>query len=116
LIAKRGSVPLLGPRALNRALLHRQHLLQPRRASAAEEIEHLGAMQAQIPTSPYVGLWTRLEGFQPSELSELITARRAVRIGIMRNTLHLLTAEDCLRLWSLFQSLLKRRLQSSPLP
>jgi hypothetical protein len=59
-------------------------------------------------------LWTRLEGYQPSELAELITARRTVRIGIMRNTLHLLTAEDCLRLWSLFQSLLKRRLQSSP--
>jgi hypothetical protein len=104
---------VLTQRALNRALLERQHLLQRRKATAADEIEHLVGMQAQIPNAPYVGLWTRLEGFRQGELSDLITDRRAVRLGIMRNTLHLVTARDCLELWSLFQPLLERRFQQT---
>ena len=105
---------VLNQRALNRALLERQHLLRRRTASAAEEIEHLVAMQAQVPNSPYVGLWTRLEGFQPAELADMIAKRRAVRLGIMRNTVHLVTARDCLNLRSLFQPMLERTLRSSP--
>ena len=105
---------VLSQRALNRALLERQHLLRRRRASASQEIEHLVAMQAQVPNSPYVGLWTRLEGFQPAELADMIVKRRAVRLGIMRNTVHLVTARDCLNLRSLFQPMLERTLRSSP--
>jgi winged helix DNA-binding protein len=105
---------MLSQRALNRALLERQHLLQRRRASAADEIEHLVAMQAQVPTSPYVGLWSRLDGFQPEDLSELITKRRAVRLGLLRNTIHLVTARDCLRLRPLFQPFFERTLRTSP--
>ncbi|MDQ6884721.1 MAG: winged helix DNA-binding domain-containing protein [Candidatus Dormibacteraeota bacterium] len=104
---------MLSRRALNRALLERQHLLKRRQAAAPEEIEHLVAMQAQVPNSPYVGLWSRLKGFEPTELATLITKRRAVRLGILRNTLHLVTARDCLRLWPLFQPLLERQLQGS---
>ena len=64
---------ILSQRALNRALLARQHLLQRRKASAADEIEHLVGMQAQVPNSPYVGLWTRLDGFKPDQLADLIS-------------------------------------------
>jgi Winged helix DNA-binding domain len=105
---------VLSQRALNLALLARQHLLVRRRASAPSEIEHLVAMQAQVPNSPYVGLWTRLEGFQPSELADLINKRSAVRLGIMRNTLHLVTARDCIALRPLFSAVLERSLQASP--
>ena len=106
--------PILSQRALNRALLARQHLLRRRKASAADEIEHLVGMQAQVPNSPYVGLWTRLEEFQPHQLADLITHRRAVRLGIMRNTLHLVTARDCIALRPLFSPVLGRGLQASP--
>src|ERR1700737_2038983 len=85
---------ILSQRALNRALLARQHLLRRRKASAAEEIEHLVAMQAQVPDGPYVGLWSRLQGFRPDELADLINKRRAIRFGLLRNTIHLVTARD----------------------
>jgi hypothetical protein len=104
---------VLSQRALNRALLARQHLLRRRKASAADEIEHLVGMQAQVPNSPYVGLWTRLEGFQPDDLADLINTRRAVRLGLMRNTIHLVTARDSLAQRPLFQSLFDRAWQTT---
>jgi len=70
-------------------------------------------MQAQVPNSPYVGLWTRLGGFQPKELADLINARRAVRLGLMRNTIHLVSARDCLELRSLFHPLFERGWKTS---
>ncbi len=70
-------------------------------------------MQAQVPNSPYVGLWTRLEGFQPNELADLINTRRAVRLGLMRNTIHLVTARDSLVQRPLYQSLFERGWQAS---
>jgi hypothetical protein len=106
-------VKTLSQRALNRALLERQHLLRRRKASVSAEIEHLVAMQAQIPNSPYVGLWSRLEGFDAKRLSDLISRRRAVRLGILRNTLHLMTARDTVGLRPLFQPLLERQWRST---
>src|SRR5918997_2162838 len=102
---------VLGPRALNRALLERQMLLRRSEMSAFDAIEHLVGLQAQSPLAPYVGLWTRLEGFQPGELVKLMTDREVVRIALMRNTVHLVTAEDCLMLRPLTQVIFDRDLR-----
>ena len=77
---------------------------------ALQAIEHLVGMQAQVPLNPYVGLWSRLERFDPDELGQLLLDRKAVRIVCMRGTLHLVTADDCLVLRRLAQPVLDREL------
>jgi hypothetical protein len=88
-------------------------LLRRRKLSAVEVIEHLVGMQAQAPAPPYVGLWTRLEDFHPDDLACLILERRAVRIALMRNTVHLVSARDCLALRPLMQPVFDRTLYST---
>jgi hypothetical protein len=112
----------LTARALNRALLDRQLLLRreplpgatgPRADRVIETVEHLVGLQAQAPFPPYYGLWSRLDGFRPGDLSSLILERRVVRIGLMRGTIHLVSADDCLRLRPVLQPVLERGLRAN---
>jgi hypothetical protein len=99
---------VLDRRALNRALLARQLLLErsPMRPLAA--IEHLVGMQAQLPTPPYYGLWTRLTDFVPDELSAHFVDRSVVRIALMRSTVHLVSSADCLELRPTLRQVVER--------
>ena len=111
---------MLSNQALNRALLSRQRLLPPppQLAGAApaerviEMVEHLVGLQAQAPFPPYYGLWSRLADFQPNDLATLITERKVVRIALMRGTIHLVSAHDCLTLRPLVQPVLDRALKA----
>jgi hypothetical protein len=98
----------LDTRSLNRATLARQHLLSRSPLSVTEEIEHLVGMQSQVPTAPYVGLWSRLADFDPHQLGRAMTERQTVRMSLMRGTLHLVTSRDALALRPLFQSMMER--------
>ena len=108
-----GVVPVLTRRMLNRALLARQHLLGRAPLPASEMIEHLVGLQAQAPEPPYIGLWTRIRDFDPAELSRLILERHAVRIALMRSTIHLVTARDALYLRAVVQPALDRQVSGS---
>jgi Winged helix DNA-binding domain len=103
----------LSSQALNRATLARQLLLQRSPMSALGAIDHLVGPLAQAPFAPYYGLWSRLDGFTSDELSGLLTERKAVRVVLMRGTIHLVTAEDCHRLRPLVQPVLDRTLTSA---
>ncbi|WP_088978884.1 winged helix DNA-binding domain-containing protein [Micromonospora coxensis] len=104
---------VLDRRTLNRALLARQLLLQRHDMPVADALEHLVGLQAQEPLEPYVGLWSRLAGFRPPALAELLLSRQAVRTLLMRRTLHLVTARDCRTLRPVHQAMLVSRMWST---
>jgi hypothetical protein len=99
---------VLSHRALNRALLARQSLLDRSPMRAETAIEHLVGLQAQAPLAPYVGLWSRLGGFATDDLAAALLDRRAVRASLMRVTIHLVTAQDGLLLRSLLGPVMER--------
>jgi hypothetical protein len=99
----------LSDRALNRALLARQMLLERSRGTTvAGAVEHLVGLQAQAITPPYYGLWARLADFDPHELGQLLTEREVVRLTLMRGTVHLVTVDDALLLRPLVQPVIER--------
>jgi hypothetical protein len=98
----------ISTRALNRATLARQMLLHRADLPAIGAIERLVGMQAQAPLAPYVGLWSRLGSFRPAELAGLITSRQAVRIHLMRTTVHLVSARDAVTLGPLLRRVHER--------
>ena len=104
--------PVLSQRALNRTLLHRQRLLERGPYDTAETIDHLVGMQSQVPKAPFVGLWSRIAGFDPATLDTLMLERAAVRASLMRTTLHLVSADDAIGLRPLFQPVLERAFHS----
>ncbi|NUT38297.1 MAG: winged helix DNA-binding domain-containing protein [Hamadaea sp.] len=101
---------ILDNRALNRATLERQLLLQRADRTAIDAVNHLVGMQAQEPLEPYAGLHSRLTHFRPQELVDLLESRRAVRTLLMRRTIHLVSAEDCLLLRPLHQAMIVSRM------
>src|SRR5688500_7686031 len=104
---------VLDRRSLNRALLARQLLLRRSPLPPTDALAHLVGMQAQAPNPPYVGLWTRLDAFRPEDLARLIEDRSLVRTPLMRVTIHLVTAADCLALRSVLQPVFDRGLSHS---
>lgn len=104
----------LSARALNRATLERQLLLE--RVGQAPEgvIDHLVGMQAQNPLDPYFGLWARLAEFDPDRLGSLVAGGEVVRAQFMRGTIHMLTATDAARVHPVTSSVLSRVFGSTP--
>jgi hypothetical protein len=91
--ASRGA-PVLSARALNRAILGRQLLLERADLQIEAALERVAGLQAQSAPSGYVGLWSRLRTFERDDLTRALEARRAVQGTLMRGTIHLVSAAD----------------------
>ncbi|MGW5557741.1 winged helix DNA-binding domain-containing protein [Micromonospora sp. NPDC003944] len=100
---------ILDTRALNRATLARQLLLDRADLPALDAVAHLGGLQAQEPQEPFVGLWSRLSAFDPTVLSTLLTERQVVRTHLMRRTVHLLVADDAVAWRGRHDAMLRQR-------
>jgi Winged helix DNA-binding domain len=100
----------LSLRALNRAMLARQLLLEPSKLSPRIALERVAGLQAQWPKLPFMGLWTRLADFKRDDLSELLRRRQAVRATMMRGTIHVVTTKDYLASRGAIQPVLTRGL------
>jgi hypothetical protein len=86
----------LNLRELNRATLARQGLLErvPAATAPVAMVEQLLGMQAQEPKPPFIGLWSRIDGFDAAALREALASGEVVRATSMRATLHLMSARD----------------------
>lgn len=101
---------------LRRATAERQWLSRRHPAPASAAIEHLVGLQAQEPLEPYVGLWSRLDGFAPGELVDLLEQRAAVRTLMMRRTIHLHTRADALAMRPAYDAMLRQRMSGTLRP
>ena len=98
----------LDPRALNRATLERQLLLDRTQLPAVAAIQRTVALNAQTANSPYLSLWSRLVDFQVEQLTQAIESRRVVRSISLRATQHLTAAADYRWLRAVLAPLLRR--------
>ena len=99
-------------RTLNRTTLHRQSLLQRSDQTPLDVISRLVGLQAQNPHDPYIGLWSRIVDFEPESVSDLMEARRVLRMVVLRGTIHLLTDEDAVVLRAYAQDVLEQEMRS----
>ncbi len=85
---------ILSPRALNRALLARQGLLERRPLSLPDALDAMGTLQAQYAPSMYIGLWSRVADLRREALTEALNERTVVQGTLMRSTIHLVSRAD----------------------
>src|ERR1700742_1556816 len=85
---------MLTTRALNRALLARQGLLERSERSIPAMLDQMGTLQAQYAPSMYIGLWSRIAGFERAALTHALHDRAVVQATMMRVTIHLCSAAD----------------------
>ncbi|MFL5905474.1 MAG: winged helix DNA-binding domain-containing protein [Solirubrobacteraceae bacterium] len=69
-------------------------LLAREDVSVVAAVERLAGLQAQEPRPPFIGLWTRVEGFTPDALVDALRSGEVVRGLLMRATLHVVSARD----------------------
>jgi hypothetical protein len=84
----------LSQRALNRALLARQLLLDRGTMRIPKALERVGGLQTQYAPAGYIGLRTRLEGFRRDDLTRALERRSVVQAWMMRSTIHMASKGD----------------------
>jgi len=85
---------VLTERALNRALLERQLLLERTQIALPRAIEQVGGLQTQYAPSAYIGLWSRLDGFERDDLTRALERKSVIQGTLMRITIHMVSKRD----------------------
>jgi hypothetical protein len=85
---------VLSQRALNRALLARQLLLERVRAPLPRVLERLCGIQNQYAPNGYIRLWSCIEGFRREDLDRALGRKTVVQATLMRGTIHLVSTRD----------------------
>ncbi|MDX6644184.1 MAG: hypothetical protein QOD76_2146 [Solirubrobacteraceae bacterium] len=75
-------------------MLARQLLLERTRSGLPRVLEQMGGLQAQYAPSMYIGLWSRMEGFERAKLTRALGRRNVVQGTLMRSTIHLVSPRD----------------------
>jgi hypothetical protein len=83
-------------------------LLAREKCAPVEAIERLVGLQAQQARPPFIGLWSRVQGFQRDDLAKSITAGDVIKVMAMRVTLHLMSARDYKALWPALGAMMAR--------
>jgi hypothetical protein len=81
-------------REVNRAVLARQRLLERSRDPLPRVLERMGGLQAQYVPSMYIGLHSRMEGFERDALTRALERRAVVQGTLLRATIHLVSPRD----------------------
>jgi hypothetical protein len=106
--------PTLSRRALGRATLARQLLIDRGDLGVVETVEHVVGLQAQVPAVPYLALWNRITGFTADDLSAAMLDRSVVRMTLMRGTIHTVSARDAYGIRPWVQPMLERLFATTP--
>jgi hypothetical protein len=85
---------VLPTRALNRALLARQYLLERSTLPLTRVVAGMGGVQSQYAPSAYVGLWSRMQNLQRATLTAALERRQIIQATLMRVTIHMVPARD----------------------
>src|SRR5439155_3776029 len=69
-------------------------LLERARMRLPRALERMGGLQAQYAPSMYIGLWSRVEGFERRHLNRALERRSVIQGTLMRSTIHLVSKRD----------------------
>lgn len=79
-----------------------------------DAVHRLVGLQAQVPQNPYVALWSRLAGFEPGVVEQLVEDRVLVRTIVMRSTVHLIGAAEARAVRAVVQQVMDAELARHP--
>jgi hypothetical protein len=85
---------VLDTHTLNRTVLARQLLLARHRLTLTRAVEKVGGLQTQYAPSAYIGLWTRVDGFERPHLTRALETGKVLQGSLMRVTIHIVSARD----------------------
>lgn len=96
--------PILSQRALNRALLARQLLLERSTLSIPAALEQLCGIQNQYAPNAYIRLWSCLHDFRRGDLTRAYEDATVVQGTLMRGTIHAVARTDYRRFLGAIQN------------